>query len=188
MVTKYKQRLYYNKRIWPDVSWDLALKRWRQFWFQTLTCFQNSTFKGTRGHKHDAAVCLGHSCCRKIFQQTNRSLVAGLRSSSYFGAHFRVKRKLICCQPADYRPDISSPAGVMETRSAQENLSKQICILIPLSLSLFDNIWGLLWSRDTGSPCPFKVRKPRTSHKFVFRMTFTVERSSIVDKASQRGN
>lgn len=144
MVTKYKQRLYYNKQIWPNISLDLVLKKWHQFLFQILTFFQNSTFNGTWGCKHDDAVCLGHSCCRKIFQHTKHHLVAGLRSSNYFGTHFGVKPKLICCQPADYRPDISSPAGMMKTRLAQENLSKQICVSIPLFLSLFDYIWGLL--------------------------------------------
>ena len=47
--------------------------------------------------------------------------------------HFiKVKPILICCQPVDYL-DISSPAGMRKSGSAQESLSQQIYTSVPLS-------------------------------------------------------
>lgn len=135
------------------------------------------------------AVPLCHSRWHKLLSTSNNYLVASLRllitDATGFCPHYIVKPKSICCQPADYHLVISSPAGMMKTRSAQENLSKQICILIPLPPYLFGTIFEACCDLGTlGSVCLFKERKPQIFHKFVFRMNFTVKRSSIVKYAS----
>ena len=102
-----------------------------------------------------------------------------------------MKPKWICRQPADYHPGLSRQAGTAKMKTGQPRTTPRDKFAywfpsLPVSLWLhlrLAGIKGLL-----GVDIFAKREKPHIFHKFVFRMNLTVESSSTVEYASQRGN
>lgn len=122
---------------------------------------------------------LCHSHCHQIHRRIQITWGHQVTYASGFGTHFRVK-------PNGFVVDLLSSWYDKEQVSLGELLKTNLHIdsFSPcLFFTIFEACCDLL-----GVYVFSERKKPEILHKFVFRMNFTVESSSIAEYASQRGN
>lgn len=157
------------------------------FYFKCLLFFKVKRFVVHRGwawwHSRSLSFSLSEPVSFGGWREAVRLLT--------WETHLRVKPKWICCQPADYHPGLSTPASVTKTKTGQPRATSQDKSAyrfpsLPVSFWLYLRLAGTqgLLGVDIFS----NREKPHIFHKFVFRMNFTVESSSIAEYVSQRGN
>lgn len=164
----------------------ILLYKWHKFLLQIFTFFK---VKLLTVHWGQPRWCpwLVILIVIKYVRVSSCYLVTGLRSSGYLCS--RLWHPLQHDVKIDWLSTcwLSPCTAVMtKPRSARRTPQDKFAYWFLLSLSLFDCIWGLLWSLRSISL--FRERKPEIFHKFVFRMNFTVESLSIAEYAYQRGN